>query len=665
MMNFRTAIFFFSLLFSVSSFAGDKIVEVGGVSYKLTNSKDYGASAILQSIVEDPLVQEITIPDTLIYKKKKYKVEWYNTIKYFFWKNTNLRKVTIGFAETTLDFSGCINLEEVIVKGKRLTNTAHFVQDRWNRNNYSLLGTRLILRGCKKIKCLHMNEFINGHDLINACIDTLYLHKPMIIDAKDEIRKYYLTDPNEKITSFNTYYAMSFHDHPGGWRNYEAKVKTLVLDYDNGPFQSIHGRYRNFMRNMEFLVVDSMHSTPVRNIENLIITDKVTTLQPGAFHNCWDLKSVNIAKTCVNIPDDAFSGCSGIEHYNKDNPRAVAVIECELGISKLEKDRDKALSLLKNARSLGSARATCVIAEYFMEGEEQLANIRLAAEKGYSGAITFMKGEALCDRIKQRMETLVVDTAGYEQDMAIFNQLVTSNFIPWCHLYSLDNMIDKLRTVKTYYNLCKTAIFDRPEYKYVVKDWGKDRGIGYGILNEEEDMELFNKAKALCDSLSSRSPFFAAAKQKLEERQNALIAKIDVTKAAMRAAWEKERAENRELRRRQAENPGYYSGGFDVLTTDAPEKSGIDAEVDVKYTSETDYETVNIFFRPNVFYKLQKTIRFEDGTKSQIHKVPDENNYYGGYGAYSTEADAAAAEYFYKKHHVERKKGKTREVSIF
>lgn len=78
------AVFFFSLLFSVSSFAGDKIVEVGGVNYKLINSKDYGASAILQSIVEDPLVQEITIPDTLIYKKKKYKVEWYNTIKYFF-----------------------------------------------------------------------------------------------------------------------------------------------------------------------------------------------------------------------------------------------------------------------------------------------------------------------------------------------------------------------------------------------------------------------------------------------------------------------------------------------------------------------------------------------------------------------------------------------------
>lgn len=658
MMNFRTAIFFFTLLFSVTSFAGDKIVEVGGVTYKLTDSKDDGARAYINSIVESPLVQEITIPEFLIYKKKNYKVDWTNKIKDLFCNNTNLRKVTIDFAEMTFDFSGCTNLEEVIVKGNRLTNTAHFIEDPWRPNIYKFPGTRLILRGCKKIPCLHLNEYINGRDLFNACIDTLYLHKPMIINAGDVIREFYLTDPN-KVSSFNVYLTMSVHDHPGGWQNYEAKVKTLVLDYDNGPLQSIHAKIR------DFLVADSMHSTPVRNIENLIVTDKVTTLQPGAFSDCWNLKSVNIANTCVNIPEDAFSGCSSIEHYNKDNTRAVAVIECELGVSKLNKDRDMALSFLKNARSLGSVRAICVIAEYFMEGEEQLANIRQAAEKGYHEAITFMKGEALYDKISKKMKSLVIDTAGYEQDMVIINQMVTNTLIPRCHLYGIDNMIDKIRTVETYYDLCKTANFDRPEYKYVVKDWGKDRGIGYGVLNQEEDMEMFNKAKSLCDSLSSQSPFFAAAKMKLEERQKALIAKMDLAKATMIAAWEKEIAENRERRRRQAENPIDYSSSSFVLTTESPEESGIDAEVDVEYTSESDYETVDALSRPNVFYKLQKIIRFKDGTKSRIHKVPDENNYYGGYGAYSTEADAAAAEYFYKKHHVERKKGKTREVSIF
>ena len=276
-----------------------------------------------------------------------------------------------------------------------------------------------------------------------------------------------------------------------------------------------------------------------------------------------------------------------------------------------------------------------------------------------------MKGEALYDKISQKMKSLVVDTTGYKQDMALMKQMSVSNFKPNSHIYGLGNLMEKLRTVDTYYNLCKIAALDRPEYKYVVKDWGDGLGFRYGVLNEKEDMDLFNKAKAQCDSLSSQSPFFDAAKQKLEERQNALIAKIDLAKVAMRAAWEKEMAEIREQRRRQAEDPGYYSGGSSDLTTESPEESGIDAEVDVEYTSETDYETVGPMSRPNVFYKLQKTIRFKDGTKSEIHKVPDDNNYYGGYGAYSTEADAAAAEYFFKKHHVERKKGKTREVSIF
>ena len=72
--------------------------------------------------------------------------------------------------------------------------------------------------------------------------------------------------------------------------------------------------------------------------------------------------------------------------------------------------------------------------------------------------------------------------------------------------------------------------------------------------------------------------------------------------------------------------------------------------------------------RPSTHYSLEKKIEFEDGTTAHIYRVPNKNYFMphpGGGNSYNTEADAAAAAYFYKKHKLVRKKGKGEEYDSF
>lgn len=103
----------------------------------------------------------------------------------------------------------------------------------------------------------------------------------------------------------------------------------------------------------------------------------------------------------------------------------------------------------------------------------------------------------------------------------------------------------------------------------------------------------------------------------------------------------------------------YSSSPSQPVRDESEEQPAIDPEASVDYTSESGFKVAWMLSRPSTFYSLEKKIRFSDGTTSEIYKVEGRENYWGGDAAYSNEADAAAAEYFYKKHNLKRKTGQT------
>ena len=106
------------------------------------------------------------------------------------------------------------------------------------------------------------------------------------------------------------------------------------------------------------------------------------------------------------------------------------------------------------------------------------------------------------------------------------------------------------------------------------------------------------------------------------------------------------------------------SGGGSSSSSSGSSKPKIDTEVDVNYETVEKYHEVIMISRPHYMYELKKTIRFNDGTTADIYKVKNKEGYYwGGKTSYKTEADAAAAAYFYKKYELVRKKGKGEEHS--
>lgn len=95
-------------------------VEINGITY-LAIRKDEGSRSRVLSVMKGPKKASVTIPDTVVYHNKAYRVTSIGSNA--FKKNKKLKKITIGSNVTTIGnqaFYKCKNLKKVSIKSKKL-----------------------------------------------------------------------------------------------------------------------------------------------------------------------------------------------------------------------------------------------------------------------------------------------------------------------------------------------------------------------------------------------------------------------------------------------------------------------------------------------------------------------------------------------------------------
>lgn len=343
-----------------------------------------------------------------------------------------------------------------------------------------------------------------------------------------------------------------------------------------------------------------------------------------------------------------------------------ACLEGQLGA---EKTGEAAAWFLKAAKK-GNAEAQQALGECYARGTGGVAadyhsaiswlseaETKIEAAKKYKEYLTSCNNmHGLYENVKQRIASNNADMAGY-QEISDFIQNHTNKsdyqLLEANPLFT--HLPQELKLMDGYYKICDLLSFN-PESRIY---WSRNNFFitfyYFDAKRVERDDEYLVNGIEECKTITidGLKDFSLFAQQQLEKKRGQIQEKAQRDKAYV---------DEQEERSNQASTS---ASSYSSIDDNHENVAGVNPEGDVEYTSETGWQEVGFLNRPTIFHKLMKTIRFKDGTRVEIYKVPDSDNFLGGYHEYGTEADAAAAGYFAKKHHLERKKGKIASMSIF
>ena len=283
--------------------------------------------------------------------------------------------------------------------------------------------------------------------------------------------------------------------------------------------------------------------------------------------------------------------------------------------------------------------------------EKDLLNL----EKAYNQALSIAKSNS----------TNVEQDKCIDRLLQCYNDLDTKGKMPL------------VKEVMRFYDLCTGIKFipSRYFYREGTNIFGMHNGtydwLGGRVKGERE---ILTKAvNALTpESQYGFNSFFNHYRTEITQKKEEFEDRVD-TQWKDYKDWEKRyerEMSERSAQHRQSsvESRSSGSGGSSSSSSSLSSSSKVNRDADVPYSTVESYHEVWMISRPSTHYSLEKKIEFEDGTTAHIYRVPNKNYFMphpGGGNSYNTEADAAAAAYFYKKHKLVRKKGKGEEYDSF
>ena len=215
-------------------------------------------------------------------------------------------------------------------------------------------------------------------------------------------------------------------------------------------------------------------------------------------------------------------------------------------------------------------------------------------------------------------------------------------------------MEEKLNQSLPFYQVMEWTNMDMSKKNYSVSFFGALSGAD----NYDYDIEQIDKVINICkeETRPEYSDYYRNCLTILNDKIDVLIRNQYKDENAYKKLWGKILSKANSLPSSHSSNT---KSGSDT-------ESKVDADQDIDYTDKSDYNEIMMLERPHYLYALEKKVEVSDGTIVYIYKPTYvDENYWGGYTAYSTEKDAVAAAYFAKKHHIKREKGKTKEESAF
>lgn len=174
------------------------------------------------------------------------------------------------------------------------------------------------------------------------------------------------------------------------------------------------------------------------------------------------------------------------------------------------------------------------------------------------------------------------------------------------------------------------------------------------------DRKMMTDAIEVCKSnnVADLQSYYDQCRPLLEAKLEAITAKEKQQNAQLRGALTQAFSE---LKNRWTPPSSSASS-----SSSSSSKPNVNAEVSVNYQVLSDWKEDFILSQPRTFYTHMKKVKFDDGTEGKIYINISKDKYCTDNGdRYETEADAAAAEYFYKKHNVKREKGKITGIELW